>query len=286
MVAGHATVGDMMSEPVVFLVDNGSVRAAATKSLRAIASGLSDVSGHRVTGVSLQHADRISPAQLDGRPALLLREALRGQLTQGVRDFVLVPLFFGASRALTAAIPEMLEALRDEHGDFRARLAEPLSPLPDGEPLLADILSEHVERTCDTLGVAPTQVIVVDHGSPSPAVTAVRSRTTALLRERLGPAIPLAEAVMERREGARYDFNGPLLERALAEHAEAAPHGVVVLAMLFISPGRHAGPGGDVVEICHAFQQAHPGVRIGISPLVGEHPLLIEILRRRLAAQL
>jgi sirohydrochlorin ferrochelatase len=56
----------------------------------------------------------------------------------------------------------------------------------------------------------------------------------------------------------------------------------VVLAMLFLSPGRHAGVGGDISGICADVQQQATGLRITPTPLVGEHPLLIDILHDRL----
>jgi sirohydrochlorin ferrochelatase len=88
---------------------------------------------------------------------------------------------------------------------------------------------------------------------------------------------------MERRSGRSYDFNGRLLEQELEDAAHAGHHRVV-LAMMFISPGRHAGPGGDIETICADAMAAHAGLQVCISALVGEHPLLIDILQDRLAA--
>ena len=82
---------------------------------------------------------------------------------------------------------------------------------------------------------------------------------------------------MERRQGASYDFNGQLLEGLLEELS-----GEVVLSMLFISPGRHAGEGGDIAEICQAAESANKDLTVMVSPLVGEHPKLIAILSQRL----
>lgn len=273
-----------MAEPVIMLVDNGSKRAAATMSLRAIAADLSRACGCEVAPVSLQHADGIDPEELGGVPAQLFAEFLRGQLQQGRREFVAVPLFFGMSRALTAFVPEQIERLREEFGAFQFRMADVLSPMPQGEPLLADILADNVTRGCAELGAEASCVIVVDHGSPLPEVTAVRAKVTMALRERLADGIWLTQAVMERRKGAAYDFNGQLLGDLLDSCLAPGGTAVVVVAMMFISPGRHAGPGGDVEAICADAVARNPGLRLTISPLIGEHPLLIDILRARLEA--
>ena len=98
--------------------------------------------------------------------------------------------------------------------------------------------------------------------------------------------LALGQAAMERRKGAEYDFNGPLLGDLLDTIAADKAESLVVLALLFISPGRHAGPGGDIETICREAQEHNPGLEICISPLIGEHPLLVEILRDRLSATL
>jgi sirohydrochlorin ferrochelatase len=275
-----------MSEKVILLVDNGSRRAAATLSLRSIAERLAETCGMAVYPVSLQHSDKIPASELGGQPARVLPEFLRTQLAEGRREFVVVPLFFGRSRALTAFIPEQVALLESELGLFDLRLAEVLSPMPQGEPRLADILADQVARRSRQMGAQPTCVIVVDHGSPLPDVTAVRATVTMALRARLAEGILLSQAVMERRQGPEYDFNGQLLGDLLDACAAKNSNAVIVLAMMFISPGRHAGPGGDIDQICHDAVQRNPGLRVGISDLVGEHPLLIEILNERLQAVL
>lgn len=275
-----------MREPLVMLVDNGSTRAAAALSLRRIAAGLAEACGRPVHPVSLQHAHKIPAEQLGGTPAQVLPDFLRAQLEGGVRDFVVVPLFFGRNRALTSFIPEQAALLAEAFGDFALRQADVLVPMPEGEPLLAEILADHVAHCSADLGVEPTRVVVVDHGSPLPEVTAVRAKVTMALRERLPERIALGQAVMERRQGAEYDFNGQLLGDLLESCVSRDPHCVVVLAMMFISPGRHAGSGGDIEAICRDAMARNPGLRVAISPLVGEHPLLIRILHARLQAVL
>jgi sirohydrochlorin ferrochelatase len=275
-----------MAEPAVLLVDNGSTKPAATQSLRAIADQLGRASGRPIMPVSLQHSDRVPAAALDGRPALLLAPALRQLLESGQREFVTIPLFFGRSRALTSFIPQQVAELAAEFGAFSLRQAEVLLPLPEGEPRLARILADHVALCTRTLGTDPARVIVVDHGSPLPEVTAVRARVTMDLRDLLPPSVAIGQAVMERRQGSEYDFNGQLLGDLLDSCAARQRDAVVVLAMMFISPGRHAGPGGDIEQICAEAMGRHPGLRVVASPLVGEHPMLVEILRDRLSAAL
>jgi sirohydrochlorin ferrochelatase len=50
--------------------------------------------------------------------------------------------------------------------------------------------------------------------------------------------------------------------------------------MLFLSPGRHAGEGGDIARICAAASQ-RLGRRITPTRLVGEHPDIVAILESR-----
>ena len=60
----------------------------------------------------------------------------------------------------------------------------------------------------------------------------------------------------------------------------------ITLSLLFMSPGRHAGVGGDIETICERVRQLHPRLAISLSPLVGGHPLLAEILLDRLDSTL
>ncbi|MCW9059056.1 MAG: cobalamin biosynthesis protein CbiX [Gammaproteobacteria bacterium] len=272
----------MASKRSYLLIDNGSTRAEATLNLRRLAVALGERCGVEVAAVSLQHADRIPAAALGGCAADTLPSFLRSKRAEGVEEFVLVPLFFGSSRALTRFVPDTVGEVVQETGAFRLELGRSLYPLPDGEPRLAGLLCDQVSRTAADHDVQLEQVVLVDHGSPIPEVTAVRQGLAREMRERLGPGISLQEAVMERRAGSEYDFNGALLEERLQAMAREHPHQTVILAMLFFSPGRHAGAGGDIEEICQRVMQAAPGFRVIPTALVGEHEGLVDILADRL----
>ena len=86
-------------------------------------------------------------------------------------------------------------------------------------------------------------------------------------------------ASMERRSGPEYDFCEPLLA-AVLRRAEFA-RGHVVVARQFFSPGRHAGPAGDIADICKAAEQERPGLKTHLTGLMGGDPRLIEVLADR-----
>ena len=263
----------------ILLCDNGSRRPEATHSLRALAHRLAQACGHAIHPVSLQHADAIPVEALDGIPAHTLPGFLAAHLAEERRDFLILPLFFGPSRAITRFIPQTVEALRQTHGEFSLRVAQELCPLPEGEPRLADVLAAHTLAA--RAGESPDYAILVDHGSPLPAVTAVRHWLYAQVRSRLSD-ISWREAVMERRADAAYDFNGEVLEHTLTDIAAQRPDARISLTLLFLHPGRHAGPGGDIEGICAAVGKQYPMLDIAISPLVSAHPLLTDILAHRL----
>jgi sirohydrochlorin ferrochelatase len=81
---------------------------------------------------------------------------------------------------------------------------------------------------------------------------------------------------MESPAGAEFAFNRPLLPEALA--APGFSSGDVIVAPLFLSPGRHAGPGGDLARIAREAQARSPSLRCHFTGLVGTHPIAAEFL--------
>ena len=266
----------MPEAPLTLLVDNGSLEPAATLALRGLAVRLSGRLGRPVAPVSLLHSSGIEPKALDGEPAEILFPTLERRLAAGQNDFILLPLFFGPSRALTEYLPENLARLREKFPALRLKVAPPLHAARDNR--LAQILAQHVRAELDPTNDA--RVALVDHGSPVEAVTAVRNELAQQVAGLLGSRVTtVAPASMERRAGAEYDFTRPLLADLLAESPWNA--GRVVVAMQFLLPGRHAGPDGDVAKICRAAEVTHPGLKTQMTKLVAEHPLLLDILADR-----
>lgn len=267
---------------MTLLLDNGSVRAKATKQLRQLADDLSHKVETKVYAVSLRHADSIPIDQLAGQAAQTFYSFMQYQLSKGQRCFIVLPLFFGESKALTVFIPEQLLLLNQQFGDFSFKVAEVVYPLPKGEKLLVDLVYHHLLRTAARYTIPLKNIILTDHGSPSIQVTAVRKHLAECLQNKLQTK-QLEQAVMERREGKSYDFNGSLLEDVLLEKAKQGET-TAIISLLFFLAGRHAGEGGDIIQICERIMVAYPHFKIVVSPLVSEHEILLSILSARFNA--
>ncbi len=275
--------------PTLALVDNGSLEPAATLILRRIAACLSAEIGAPVEPVSLLHSDKVPAAELAGTPATTFEPWLKRCVAEGERDFGVLPLFFGPSGAITDYLPVRVEAVRASVPDLRLRVAPPLADAEgQGEDRIAAMLLDRVMETLARTDASPASpgseyrpaLILVDHGSPKPELGALRERLASRLRTSLGDRVrAVCAASMERRDGAAYDFNEPLLERAFK--LPGFDGGDVIVSLLFLSPGRHAGPGGDIARICEAAAARHPGLRPHMARPLGDHPGLVPLLALR-----
>ncbi|SDN58595.1 Sirohydrochlorin ferrochelatase [Halomonas shengliensis] len=274
--------------PRILLVDNGSLRPQATLNLRRLAAALARRTGETVEAASLLHSHKVPAERLEGEKAVTLGPLAERLAAEGETELVVVPFFFGPSQALTRYLPERLAEVQAAHPRLAVRVALPLFNTLHGLDLrLARLLADNVR---EAMGPAreggedacrPT-VVLVDHGSPIPEVAAVRNVLAGQLGALLeGEAGSVTFASMERREGEAYRFNEPLLEDLLADPALAGRE--VILAMLFLSPGRHAGEGGDIAEIAARAMAASPGLSVTPSRLVGEHDGILELLASRVA---
>jgi sirohydrochlorin ferrochelatase len=268
--------------PTILLFDYGSLRPDPTRRLRAVASTLSSRLNRTVIPTSLRHAGEIDPADLDGSPARLLEPEIVRRLEHGETRFTLLPFFVGPSNALTEYLPGRLSRLRVHYPSLETRTADSLARLGTHSDLrLAEIISAQILLTLDTLeGTPPPAAIVVDHGSPVSSVTHIRDRIALEVGRLLGDRVTgVRAASMERREGRDYDFNDPLLEIALAQAAKTDR--TVVVGLLFLAPGKHAGPCGDIDTICRRIERRSPGSRVLVSGLAGGHPGIVDILADR-----
>lgn len=264
----------------VALVDNGSLEPVAHEGLRAAAAAIGAAAGVRVEAVSWRHSDRIAPGRLRGGAAHTLEPWVRARLGEGETRFVFVPYFISPQGAVGSSLRAALDTLRASAAPFEYSFT---AGLADGS-VLEQIVASRVREAAARLRRPP--VVVVDHGGPSPASAEVRDRVAVCVRSLLGDEVgPLVAASMESPQGDAFAFNRPLLAEALLAPGFAGRD--VVVAPLFLSPGRHAGPDGDLAAIARRAQAASPGLRCHFAGLVGTHPataaFLAEALRTELA---
>jgi hypothetical protein len=261
---------------VCILYDNGSLRVAPTMHLRALAELLEHKLGLPVVATSLLHSDGLDANLLNGQPAVLLKPAIRGMLESGMRQFIILPQFFGPSRAIMDFVPDMLADFKVTYPDAFFFTANCLFDSADNSALLlAEILRDRVMEVIDRHVAVPEKVVMVDHGTPVVEVNMVRRAVAKQLGECFSKSsFVVQECSMERRDGQEFDFNEPLLEDLLQEPEFC--DGVIV-APMFFSKGRHAGPGGDIDSIC-STSPVHP---LFLADPIGLHPNLINLLVQR-----
>lgn len=281
----------MKSKFTILLFDNGSLRPQASLALRSIAQRLAEMTDLRVEAVSLLHSHKIDKAELGGEPATIIRRRFKAGIAKGEKHFICLPLFLGPSLAITEYLKELIEEAQRLSPRMEIRIAPPLAgwDVSDPDPRLAEILADQVRSTMDVHGcIAPINLALVDHGSPIEALSILRNAVSKQLKNLLGNRVRQVVACsMERREGDAYAFNDPLLE-TLDYSADCTGGSVPVLliALFFLLPGRHAGRGGDVEAI---LDQMIVSGKIGgyyNTDLIGSHPKLYSILSDRLASVL
>jgi hypothetical protein len=246
---------------IVALIDNGSLEPAAHRHLRGLAGALSARTGTRVHAVSWKHSDRIAPEALDGLRAWTLVSFVRQMVALGQREFLFVPFFISPQGAIGSALRHDLERLQREVGefgfDFTAGLAD--------RGVLPAIVADRIRATIAQRTLTPPPVLLVDHGGPSRASATLRDRIADEVRRELRVEIESLVAVSMEGE------HPPLLADEV-RRAEFAGRDVVV-ARLFLSPGRHAGEHGDVARMCRESP-----ARCHLTELVGSHPATVDAL--------
>ncbi len=251
----------------ILLADNGSLEPGSTLALRSLAISLGKLIGHEVRPVSVLHSGKVPPALLGGEPAVLFKEAAKAAAEEGAEELIVVPLFLGPSRTVAESIPEQVR----EAGAWLSLRAAPTLYGADGA--VRRILADNLLAAGWARGAG--SILLCDHGSPSREMTAVRDALAAELRSDLKlSGDELTACSMERRPGKDYAFNEPLLESAIGK-----ARGEAVVLMQFLLPGRHAGTGGDVAEICR--EHAPADIKWKLSPLIGAHPGLPALLAER-----
>jgi sirohydrochlorin ferrochelatase len=251
---------------ITALIDNGSLEAAAHLNLRRVAAALTTATGMRVEAVSWKHSDRVPATELQGEPAWTIGPWVRHHAARGEREFVFLPFFISSQGAIGSALHADLVRLQAETGPWSFHFTEGLA----ARGALPRILAARVREAIATRGLHRPRVVVVDHGGPSAVSAEVRNQTARAASQLLGDEVSAVAAAS--MEGEEHAHNHPLLADQL--RTDGWNRGDIVVAPLFLSPGRHAGPDGDVAEIIRAAEHATAGtLRVHMAGLIGTHEL-------------
>ena len=269
-----------MKFPICWLVDNGSLRPEAIFSLHRVANRLSRACDLEVLPLGLLHSNKIMPTELNGSLAETVGTFLSGSRAKNERDILVLPLFLGPSLGITKWLVEKLDIWRSGHPARRYRILDCLYQEQDTR--LAEALASEVEKVIQVKVLSFPHIAMVDHGTPVPEVNKVRESVGSDLYSIVGSKISaFSTCSMERREGDEYSFNEPLLEDLLMDWGKDGVIEVVV-TLFFLSPGRHAGPNGDLFEICERVSRQFPNMKIFLTDPLAEHEYVFNILKDRL----
>lgn len=266
------------------LVDNGSIRAEAVCFLRSIAADLSDRSGVPVFPVSYNHSHRVDPERLGGEPAMVLANAARDAYREGCRRIGILPFFLSGGGGILKMVEREATLIASALPGLEFyRTGFLIEGWGTTDSRMAVAVRDRIVEQVDGIGSDTVDVVVVDHGSPYPEAATLRNfigGQVSVLLEKDQRIRRLVVASMERRPGAFYAFNEPLLSVVLKTLGSIRP---VVLGQLFLGPGKHAGADGDIASIAASILGNNGWVQT--RPL-GDHPRIRELLLERLRGPL
>jgi hypothetical protein len=269
-----------MKTPICLLVDNGSLRPGAVLSLRKIAKQLGSECSYDVIPMGLLHSNKIDKSMLNGKSGETIGTFLSSEKAQDQSNLLILPFFLGPSLGVTDFLVEKLNIWKNEKSGRSFHVLTCLHSYNDMK--LAVALSNETIRVIEDEGLDCPHLALVDHGTPIIKVNQVREDVGKSLEEMMGAKVSdFTTCSMERREGDEYKFNEPLLESVLDEWGNAGVKEIVV-SLLFLLSGRHAGKGGDIENIFEKAKCKFPGMKIASTRPLGENSIIYKILKDKL----
>ena len=241
--------------------------------------------GIPTVAVSLAHSDRIPIGKLNGQPVPILEPFLESLAdSPRLKKIYVIPLMMVNGGAIYTKLAESINSFRKQNPvkviALGGTLVNRLESVPVSVPA---IIAKGVESEIRRVGLDGPEVLIVDHGSPFPVAAEVRNWVASEVGRLLPKGIvqSVLGASMERRDGARYDFNEPLLQYAIEDCANRGVRDVLVAKML-IQPGKHSGKKGDIDQIVEAVSDECPRTRVHVLRQVFQQKDLVSLLTIRL----
>lgn len=117
----------------------------------------------------------------------------------------------------------------------------------------------------------PVGIVLVDHGSRRAEANALLGRVAAAYAARFGAPIV---------EPAHMELADPTIGQAF-DACVARGARTVVIALFFLSPGRHSRE--DIPLLAAEAAARHPGVAWYVTPPLGENPGLADLIHEQVA---
>lgn len=117
-------------------------------------------------------------------------------------------------------------------------------------------------------------ILLVDHGSRRPEANALLDSVSEMIAERVPDVIVRC---------AHMDLAQPDIAAGIAACAAAGADAIVVHPY-FLGPGSHTTD--DIPRLVGKAAEAHPGIDIRVTPPLGLHPKLVDVVLDRVAESL
>jgi hypothetical protein len=268
------------------LFDNGSLRPESIIEFRFLCEKLSKFLKRPLLCAGLLHSHKVPAEKINGEAMPKLEFLLKELLKKGQKNFYLLPFFIGPSLAIKDYLPKILLPLKKDYPQATFNISPPLAGdnLRSPDLRLSYAIFCDVKKIIDESNHKSFGILLVDHGSPVKEVCDVKNSVGKQLQNRLEKEffdriIKTECYSMERRDGEAYAFNEPLLDKC--HTGNACSQSVVILAPLFLLPGRHAGKGGDIDQILSESLPFNTE-KIQKTKLLHASDTTIEILKDRL----
>ncbi len=189
-------------------------------------------------------------------------DAVTRCVRKGATEIFVQPYFLVSGYYVTASLPKLIAEAKDTYPDVTFRLAEAF----DDHPALVELTYQRalaVDPDADAL-------LLMAHGSPHEAANA--------------PIFRVAEALKAHYGATQFGFmelNTPTIAEAATLLREQGAKRIVA-APYFLQLGGHVAE--DLPEAVASAQAQHPEMTFTLSDYLSYDPLLLEVIKTRLAA--
>jgi sirohydrochlorin ferrochelatase/SAM-dependent methyltransferase len=261
--ASSPTDASCASAPAVLLMGHGTRDPEGAAEYRALTADVAARLGGERT---------VTPCFLElAEPSIL--DALQSAYDGGNRDLLAVPCFLFGAGHVKNDLPTALHAARMQRPDLTIRYGAPLGVQPEMLAAMDARIAETEAMLASSRPPVPredTAILLVERGSSDPDSNAQVYQLARLLWEGRGWGWV---------EPCFVGITRPSLEDGLKRCAALGARRVLVLPY-FLCTGVLVRRIARAVE---AFGERVPGLELAVTPHLGRHPAIVDLIARRIA---